>query len=182
MIFTETTLSGSYVIDLNPLQDERGWFIRTYCKEEFQKINHTKEWVQVNHSFTKQKGCIRGLHFQMSPFAEVKLVRCIAGALFDVIVDIRKNSPTFLKWFSIELSAANKKMIYIPKGFAHGFQTLTNDTELIYHHSEFYNPSVEAGIKYDEPRLEIEWKLPVTIISDRDKKYNFLTEEFQGIS
>ncbi len=181
MTLTETILKGSYVIDLNPFIDDRGWFARTYCEQEFQQIGHTKNWVQMNHSFTKQKGSIRGLHYQMPPFAEIKLVRCIAGCVYDVIVDIRKNSPTFLKWFAVELSAANKKMIYIPEGFAHGFQTLTDDAELIYHHSEFYKPGVEAGIKYDDPRLNIEWKLEVTNISERDKQHNFLTEEFKGI-
>lgn len=181
MNFTETKLKGSYVVDLKPFKDERGWFARTYCEQEFQQIGHTKNWVQLNHSFTKQKGSIRGMHFQMPPFAEIKMVRCIAGAVFDVIVDIRKNSPTFLQWFGVELSAANKKMIYIPEGFAHGFQTLTDDAELIYHHSEFYKPGVEGGLKYDDQKLNIEWKLPITNISERDKKHNYLTKEFTGI-
>ena len=113
MDFKETILKGSFVIDLKPYEDERGWFARTFCKDEFAKIGHTKEWVQMNHSFTKQQGTIRGMHYQLPPFSETKLVRCIAGAVFDVIVDIRKNSPTFLQWVGIELSATNKKMIYI---------------------------------------------------------------------
>jgi dTDP-4-dehydrorhamnose 3,5-epimerase len=181
MIFTETNLKGSFVIDLTPFQDERGWFARTFCKEEFINIGHTKEWVQMNHSFTKQQGTIRGMHYQLPPFSEIKMVRCIAGAVFDVIVDIRKKSPTFLQWFGVELSATNKKMIYIPEGFAHGFQTLTDDAELIYHHSEFYKSNVENGIKYDEPKVNIDWKLDVTNISERDKQHNFLTEDFIGI-
>jgi len=181
MIFTETILKGSFVIDLKPFQDNRGWFARTFCKEEFAKIGHTKEWVQMNHSFTKQQGTIRGMHYQLPPFSEIKMVRCIAGAVFDVIVDIRKKSPTFLQWFGVELSATNKKMIYIPEGFAHGFQTLTDDAELIYHHSEFYKSNVENGIKYDEPKVNIDWKLDVTNISERDKQHNFLTEDFIGI-
>ena len=143
MIFTATELVGSYVIDLQPIEDERGWFARTYCKNEFGKIGHTKDWVQLNHSFTKQIGSIRGMHFQLAPFSEIKLVRCIAGAVYDVIIDLRKNSPTFFKYFGVELSASNKKMIYIPEGFAHGFQALTDDCELIYHHSQFYTPGVE---------------------------------------
>ena len=181
MTFKETILKGSFVIDLTPFQDKRGWFARIYCKEEFAKIGHTKEWVQMNHSFTKQQGTIRGMHYQLPPFSEIKLVRCIAGAVFDVIVDIRKNSPTFLQWFGIELSANNKKMIYIPEGFAHGFQTLTDDAELIYHHSEFYKPNVEGGIKHTEPKVNIDWKLDVTNISERDKEHNFLKEDFEGI-
>ena len=181
MIFTETKLKGNYIIDLNPLEDERGWFARTYCKEEFSKIGHVKEWVQLNHSFTKKIGTIRGMHFQMPPYKEIKLVRCIAGAVFDVVVDIRNQSSTFLHWFGIELSANNKKMMYIPEGFAHGFQTLTNDAELIYHHSEYYKPGVEDGLKYDDPKLNIDWKLEVTNISERDKQHNFLTEDFIGV-
>ncbi|MFY7965265.1 MAG: dTDP-4-dehydrorhamnose 3,5-epimerase [Chitinophagaceae bacterium] len=181
MTFTETKLQGSYVVELTPIVDERGWFARTFCKDEFAKIGHTKEWVQMNHSFTKDKGTIRGMHYQLPPFTEIKMVRCIAGAVFDVIVDIRKTSPTFLHWFGVELSATNKKMIYIPKGFAHGFQTLTNDAELIYHHSEFYKPGVEAGIKYNEPRVSIDWKLALTIISERDKQHKFLEEDFIGV-
>ena len=181
MIFNETIIKGSFVIDFTPFQDERGWFARTFCKEEFKKIGHTKEWVQMNHSFTKQQGTIRGMHYQLPPFSEIKMVRCIAGAVFDVIVDIRKDSPTFLQWFGIELSAANKKMIYIPEGFAHGFQALTDDAELIYHHSEFYKSNIESGIKYDEPKVNIGWKLELTNISERDKQHNFLTEDFIGI-
>ena len=181
MILTETKLNGSQIVELNHFVDERGWFARTFCKDEFAKIGHTKEWVQMNHSFTKQKGTIRGMHYQLPPFSEIKMVRCIAGAVFDVIVDIRKDSSTFLEWFGVELSSANKKMIYIPEGFAHGFQTLTDDTELIYHHSEFYKPGVEAGIKYDEPLVNIDWKLKLTSISERDKQHSFLTDNFIGV-
>lgn len=181
MTFKETILKGSFVIDVTPFEDERGWFARTFCKDEFVKIGHTKEWLQMNHSFTKQQGTIRGMHYQLPPFSEIKMVRCIAGAVFDVIIDIRKNSPTFLQWFGVELSSTNKKMIYIPEGFAHGFQTLTDDAELIYHHSEFYKPNVESGIKYDEPSVNINWKLEVTNISERDKQHNFLTADFKGI-
>ncbi|MFY8127766.1 MAG: dTDP-4-dehydrorhamnose 3,5-epimerase [Chitinophagaceae bacterium] len=181
MKFTETILKGSYVIDLNPFEDERGWFARTYCEQEFKKIGHLKKWVQLNHSFTKLKGSIRGMHYQLPPFSEIKLVRCIAGAVYDVIVDIRKNSPTFLNWFGVELSASNKKMIYIPEGFAHGFQTLSNDAELIYHHSEFYTPGVEGGLKFDDPNLKIEWPLDITNISERDKQHQLINEDFKGV-
>ena len=181
MIFTETKLQGSYVIGLKPFTDERGWFARTYCKNEFAGIGHDAEWVQLNHSFTKQKGAIRGLHYQLPPFSEIKLVRCIAGAVFDVIIDLRADSPTFLQWFGTELSAANKQMMYIPAGFAHGFQTLSDDTELIYHHSQFYEPGVEGGISYDDPKLKIEWPLELTTISEKDMQHPFLDDNFRGI-
>ena len=181
MIFTATTLKGSYVIGLEPFSDDRGWFARTYCKNEFAAIGHSAEWVQLNHSFTNKAGTIRGMHYQLPPFNEIKLVRCIAGAVYDVIIDLRKDSPAFLQWFGTELSAANKKMIYIPEGFAHGFQSLTDDCELVYHHSQFYTPGVEGGIKYDDPKLNIEWPLPVSNISERDKGHSYLDENFNGL-
>ncbi len=159
MKFTSTGLAGSYHIDIFPVEDERGWFVRTFCKNEFAEIGHKKEWLQINHSFTYEAGTIRGMHFQKPPFSEIKLIRCIAGKIFDVVVDLQKNSATFLKWFGAELSAENKKMIYIPEGFAHGFQTLTNDCQLIYNHSEYYKPGVEGGIKYDDAAIDIAWPL-----------------------
>jgi dTDP-4-dehydrorhamnose 3,5-epimerase len=168
-------------VDLQPFVDERGWFARTYCKNEFSSIGHDAEWVQLNHSFTKLAGTVRGMHYQLPPFEEIKLVRCIAGAVFDVVVDIRKDSPSFGQWFGTELSAANKRMIYIPRGFAHGFQTLSDDAELLYHHSQFYTPGVEGGIKYNEPKLNIEWPLPLTNISERDNQHPLLDENFKGI-
>ncbi len=181
MIFTETILKGSYVIELNAFTDERGWFARTYCKNEFSTIGHYDEWVQMNHSFTKNKGTIRGMHFQLPPFSEIKLVRCIAGAVYDVIIDLRKDSATFLQWFGAELSAQNKKMIYIPQGFAHGFQALSDDCELIYHHSQFYTTGAEGGIKYNDLKMNINWPLAVTNISERDNQHPLLDENFKGI-
>lgn len=181
MIFNPTPLVGSYIIDLEPRSDERGWFARYYCKEEFEKIGHTKEWVQMNHSFTNKKGSIRGMHFQVQPFREIKMLRCIAGSVYDVIIDLRKDSATFLQWMGVELSATNKKMLYIPEGFAHGFQCLEDDCELIYHHSEFYKPGAEAGIRYNDPFINIKWPLPLTVISSRDEEHPYLTEQFKGI-
>jgi dTDP-4-dehydrorhamnose 3,5-epimerase len=181
MIFTPTSLAGSYVIDLEPRSDERGWFARYYCKEEFHKIGHTKEWVQMNHSVTNKKGSIRGMHFQVHPYKEIKMLRCIAGSVYDVIIDLRKDSETFLQWTGVELSAANKKMLYIPEGFAHGFQCLEDNCELTYHHSEFYQPGAEAGMRYNDPLVNIEWPLPLTIISPRDEEHHFLNENFKGI-
>jgi len=137
--------------------------------------------LQMNHSFTKDKGAIRGMHYQLPPFSEIKMVRCIAGAVFDVIIDLQKDSPTFLQWVGTELSAQNKKMLYIPEGFAHGFQTLGNDCELIYHHSQFYTPGAEGGIKFDDPKININWPLAVTNISERDSRHPLLDENFKGL-
>lgn len=181
MTFTPTTLAGSYVVELDTFSDDRGWFTRFYCKNEFATIGHQQEWVQMNHSFTTKKGTVRGMHYQLPPFREIKMVRCIAGAILDVIVDIRTGSPTFLQCTRVELSAKNKKALYIPEGFAHGFQALTNECELIYHHSQFYTPGAEGGIRFDDPMINITWPLPVTLISDRDANHPYLTEQFKGI-
>lgn len=181
MIFSETGLPGSFVVTLTPTGDSRGWFSRTYCKKEFAAIGHTKEWVQMNQSFTLKKGTVRGMHFQLNPHQEIKLVRCIAGSIYDVIVDLRKDSPTFLKWFGAELSAVNKKMMYVPEGFAHGFQTLEDNVELVYSHSEYYTPAAEAGIMYNDNLIDIKWPLPVAELSERDKRYLSLERSFKGI-
>jgi len=181
MIFVPTSLKGSYVVELQPFQDKRGWFARFYCKDEFRQIGHDREWVQLNHSVTYRKGALRGMHFQYPPFKEIKMVRCISGRVFDVIIDLRKNSETFLQWYGVELSANNKKMIYIPEGFAHGFQCLSENCELIYHHSELYTPNAESGIRYDDPRINIEWPLPVTELSQRDESHPYLDGNFKGI-
>ena len=181
MIFTPTALQGSYIIDVNPFADERGWFARFYSKNEFKKIGYNKEWVQLNHSFTNKKGTIRGMHYQKSPYSEIKMIKCISGSVFDVIIDLRERSPSFLEWFGITLSAENKKMLYVPEGFAHGFQCLENKCELIYHHSEFYTPEAEAAIRFDDPKINIDWPLPVTTLSPRDKNHPYLDENFKGI-
>ncbi len=181
MIFTETILKGSYEITLTPHGDNRGWFARTYCKKEFEQIGHQQEWVQLNHSYSAQKGTVRGMHFQNPPYAEIKMLRCIAGAVYDVIIDLRKDSATFLKWFGTELSAQNKKMLYIPAGFAHGFQTLTNDAELIYHHTEFYTPAAEAGIMYNDKTINIQWPLAIAEISERDTNHPLIDSTFKGL-
>ena len=181
MIFTPTEMAGSFVIDVDPFTDERGWFARFYCKNEFKKIGHSKEWVQLNHSSTNKRGTIRGMHFQNRPFSEIKMVKCIAGSIYDVIIDLRNGSSTFLHWFGIILSAENKKMLYIPEGFAHGFQCLEDKCELIYHHSEFYTPEAEAGIPFDDPKINIQWPLPTTNLSVRDRNHPYLNENFNGI-
>ncbi|HEV2478727.1 MAG TPA: dTDP-4-dehydrorhamnose 3,5-epimerase [Puia sp.] len=181
MIFNTTPLAGAWLIDLEPFSDQRGWFARYYCKDEFEEIGHSKEWVQLNHSVSYARGTLRGMHFQHPPYREIKMVRCIAGAIFDVIIDLRGDSPTFLQWFGAELSAANRRMLYIPEGFAHGFQTLEPDTELLYHHTEFYTPGAEGGYRYDDPAFSIAWHLPVTAISDRDLEHPLIDKNFKGI-
>lgn len=181
MKFTETPLKGCFIIEPDIVEDRRGWFVRTFCKTEFEQVGHSKEWLQLNHSLTYKQGSIRGMHYQVFPFSEIKLVRCIAGKIVDVVVDVRRNSSTFLQWFGVELSAENKKMIYIPEGFAHGFQTLTNNCELIYHHTAMYTPGFEGGLMYDDKMINIQWKIPVTEISDRDRQHKYLDENFKGI-
>lgn len=181
MIFTPTPLAGSFIIEPTVFTDGRGWFARFYCKNDFKEIGHQKEWVQLNHSVSYQKGAIRGMHYQVQPFREIKMVKCVGGAVYDVIIDLRKGSPTFLKWFAHELSADNRKMLFIPEGFAHGFQCLEDNCELIYHHTEFYTPGSEGGIRYDDPRVNIEWPLVPTILSERDKSHPYLDENFKGI-
>lgn len=180
MMFEETLLNGSFNITLSKSGDSRGWFARSYCANEFKKAGLNTNWVQSNHSFSSQKGTVRGMHYQAPPYGEVKLVRCIAGAVYDVIVDLRKDSPTFLKWFGIELSAANMQMLYIPVGFAHGFQTLSESAELLYQHSEFYSPEAEDGLRYSDELLSIQWPLSVSNISERDLKHPLLSSTFKG--
>ena len=181
MIFSKTEIEGVYVIELEPFQDERGFFSRIFCEKEFGQAGLVSDFVQVNHSTSRYKGTIRGLHFQLPPHSEVKVLRCVRGSLYDVIVDIRKNSLTFLEHFKIELSESNHRMLYIPTGFAHGFQTLSDNTSLIYFHSDFYHPSAEKGLKYNDPRLSIEWPLPVSQISKKDQEHNYLSQDYQGI-
>ncbi len=181
MKFIEQPLAGVYIIELNLLSDERGSFARTFCKNELAQIGHHKEFVQLNQSWNTKKGTIRGMHFQTPPYKEIKLIRCVKGAVMDIIVDIRTNSPTFLKHFAVELTEDNKKMIYVPEGFAHGFQTLQDDTQLLYHHSEFYVPNSEQGLRYDDPALSLKWPSIVTIISDRDKNHPLIDKNFKGI-
>ena len=182
MEFTATHIEGVYIIGLKKLEDERGLFARTFCKNEFKQIGFDKEFVQFNHSFNKYKGTIRGMHFQQPAYSETKLIRCIQGAVYDVAVDLRTGSATFLQYFGIELSAQNMKSILIPEGFAHGFQTLEDDTALIYHHTQYYTPGADAGVRFDDPALHIDWKLPATMVSEKDKSYKMIDQKFKGIT
>lgn len=171
MIFRQTKLKGAYIIEPEPFQDERGLFARTFCRREFEKIGHAKEFVQFNHSHTVQKGTIRGLHYQLPPHSEIKLIRCVRGGVYDMIVDLRPHSPTFLEYIGIELTDKNMRTIYVPEGFAHGFQTLEKDTDLIYHHTAYYAPEAESGLRFDDPKIGIEWPLPPSVLSEKDKNY-----------
>jgi len=178
---TETPLQAAYVLVPEPIVDRRGKFARVYCRQELEQIGHHKPIVQINHSLTRRKGAIRGMHFQYPPEAEIKIVKCVAGSVYDVIVDLRRNSPTFRKWHSEILSAENMKMMYVPEGFAHGFQTLDANSELLYLHTQFHNPQCEGGVRFDDPTLNISWPLEVTEISVRDGSRPLLSEDFEGI-
>lgn len=169
MIFTKTPLEGAYLIDLDRIGDSRGFFARVYCADEFRAHGLVTSFVQVNTSLSAARGTLRGLHYQRSPRAETKLVRCIRGALWDVILDLRRGSSTFGKWFGAELSAENRRMMYVPKGFAHGFITLTNDVEALYFVDEVYSPEHERGIRWDDPKFRIEWPLEPVELSEKDR-------------
>jgi dTDP-4-dehydrorhamnose 3,5-epimerase len=170
MIFGETPLPGAYVIEIEKHEDERGFFARSWCAREFSSRGLDSRLVQCNISFNERKGTLRGLHYQVPPKGEVKLVRCTRGALYDVIVDLRAESPTFLKWFGVELAATNYRMLYIPKRFAHGFQTLVDGTEIFYQMSEFYEPTAARSIRWNDPKLAISWPAPEPIISRKDNE------------
>jgi dTDP-4-dehydrorhamnose 3,5-epimerase len=181
MKFEETNFSGLYLVKPNVLGDSRGWFMRTYSTDLFTENIHniSTNWVQMNHSFSKEKGTWRGFHFQNSPYQEAKLIRCIRGKVLDCALDLRSGSKTFLEIFETELSSENKNMVYIPKGFAHGFLTLEENSELIYHHDEYYHPEFESGINFKDPLIKFD--ICPQFISDRDKLHELLTVEFKGI-
>ena len=174
MIFKETKLKGNYLINLELKEDERGFFARYYCENEFNSFGLKTNWVQINNSMSKEAGTLRGLHYQRPPNAEAKLIRCLKGSIWDVVVDLRNGSDTFGKWFGAELSAVNRKMMYVPEGFAHGFQTLTDNVELIYCHSKPYNNTVEAGLNPLDPELKIEWPNTITEISKKDSNHKHI--------
>ena len=169
MFFIETKLKGSFIIELERLEDERGFFARSFCQREFEKHGLNPRIVQCNVSFNKKKSTLRGMHYQVVPHEEAKLVSCIRGAIYDVIIDLRPNSPTYCQWFAVELSAENYKMLYIPEGFAHGFQTLEDNTVVFYQMSEFYHPECARGVRWDDSAFGIDWPLLNPILSDRDR-------------
>ncbi len=182
MIIQSTPLSGLVVVTNTAHSDGRGTFSRLYCQRELKEILGSREIVQINRSTTTALGALRGLHYQSPPFAEMKLVRCLRGRVWDVAVDIRRKSPTFLRWHGVELTEGNGRMVVIPEGFAHGFQLLAPNSELLYLHTEAYNADAEAGLRYNDPALGISWPLPVTDISERDQRAHLINLEFQGIA
>ena len=171
MIFTETRLQGAVVVDLEPIADGRGFFARSWCRKEFEKNGLNTDLAQCNLSFNHRKGTVRGMHFQLAPYREVKLVRCIRGAIYDVIIDLRKDSVTFKSWIGVELSADNRTMLYVPEGFAHGYQTLVDNSEVFYQTTQFYHPDAERGCRWNDPAFGIQWPLEVTQISHKDTNY-----------
>jgi dTDP-4-dehydrorhamnose 3,5-epimerase len=178
----DTRIAGLKVLQRKPLGDRRGYLERLFCNEELQALAPDKPIAQINHTLTASRGTVRGLHYQRPPYAEIKFVSCLRGEVFDVAVDLRKNSPTFLQWHAEVLSAANHKTLVIPEGFAHGFQTIADDCEMLYFHTAPYQASAEAGMNALDPQLAIEWPLNVGVamLSDRDRSHPMLTKEFKG--
>jgi len=171
MKFTEIKLKGAFIITPDLLEDERGFFARTFCMREFEEHDLNSGLVQCNISFNKKKGTLRGMHYQADPHAEVKLVRCTSGAICDIIIDLRAESPTFKQWFAAELSEKNHQMLYVPEGFAHGYQTLEEQSEVFYQVSAFYNPASERGVRWNDPAFGIKWPLPAGVVSKKDESY-----------
>ena len=171
MVFTETKLKGAYIIDLERREDSRGFFARAFCQKEFAAHGLKPTIAQANIAHNIRKGTMRGMHFQFPPAAETKLVRCTRGAILDIIVDLRPESPTYLQHVAVELNEENQRALYVPERFAHGYQVLVDNTDTSYQVGEFYTPSAESGLLHDDPRLGLEWPLPITAISDKDQKF-----------
>lgn len=171
MKFLPTPLAGAYIVELAPIEDERGFFARSFCQDEFRQHGLDPAVAQCNVSFNRRRGTLRGLHYQAAPRAEAKLVRCTRGAIWDVIVDLRKGVPTARRWHAEELTADNRRALYIPAGFAHGFQTLVDDSEVLYQMSEFYHPESARGVRWDDPTLAIRWPLADPVMSPRDRAF-----------
>jgi dTDP-4-dehydrorhamnose 3,5-epimerase len=171
MIFTNGSLEGAYIIDLQKHGDSRGFFARTYCQREFAEHGLATDMVQTNMSFSAEQGTLRGLHYQLPPHEEAKLMRCTQGAVYDVTVDVRPDSPTFMQWMGVELTAENRRIVYVPEGCAHGFLTLIDDTEVSYQVSAFYTPGVERGIRFNDPAFAIEWPTELRVVSDKDRSW-----------
>jgi dTDP-4-dehydrorhamnose 3,5-epimerase len=169
MIFTETPIKGAYLVDLERRGDDRGFFARFFCEREFGAQGLATRFVQINNSLTAQRGTLRGMHYQLAPKAETKVVRCVRGSLHDVVLDLRPGSPTFGRSFGAELSAENRRMMYVPKGCAHGFVTLTDDAEAVYLVDEFYSPEHERGVRWNDPRFSIPWPIEPRVLSDKDR-------------
>lgn len=180
--FISTPLAGLALVQRKVIEDHRGFLSRFYCAEEFRESGFCRPIAQINQTLTRSRGAVRGMHFQYPPYAEAKLVSCLRGEIFDVAVDLRRDSPTFLHWHGVILSAKNRQSLLIPEGFAHGFQTLTEDCELIYLHTEAYHPEAEGALNFADSKLGIVWPLVTTEISDRDMNHKLIDQDFQGIS
>lgn len=181
MIFTETKLKGAFVIDIERREDSRGFFARAFCQHEFEAHGLKPTIAQANIAFNHKKGTLRGMHFQFPPAPETKLVRATRGAILDIIVDLRPESPTYLQHVAVELSEGNSRALYVPERFAHGYQVLRNSTETSYQVGEFYTPGTEGGLMYNDRRLGLQWPLPVTVISDKDRVWKTLDEQGEEI-
>lgn len=171
MVFTELPLKGAHLIELKRIDDDRGFFARAFCCREFEEHALNPKLVQCNISFNPQAGTLRGMHYQLQPYCEVKVVRCTRGAIYDVIIDLRRESPTYSKWFGVELTAENRRMLYVPEGFAHGYLTLVPESEVFYQVSEFYAPNSERGIRWDDPAFDIRWPITPRLISQKDRAH-----------
>ena len=172
MLFTETKLTGAYIIDIQKLEDNRGFFARSWCQKEFEVHDLTSRLVQANVSLTERRGMIRGMHYQVAPYEEAKLIRCTKGAIYDVIIDLRPNSTTYMQWIGVELTADNYRMLFAPEGCAHGFQTMRDNTEVFYHASQFYQPSAERGVRWNDTIFGIEWpEVEYCILSTKDQNW-----------
>ncbi len=181
MRLLKTPIADLMVAETDYIGDHRGAFARLFCAAELAMALGERRIVQINHSRTSQPGAIRGMHFQHAPAAEMKMVRCLKGRVFDVAVDLRAASATFLQWYAVELSEDNARMLVIPEGFAHGFQVLEPESELLYLHTAFYTPALEGGVRYDDPQLSIDWPLSITDISARDQAHTLINDEFSGV-
>ena len=177
MIFTETKLKGAFIIDIEPREDSRGFFARAFCQHEFEAHGLKPVIAQANVAFNKKRGTLRGMHFQLPPVAETKLLRCTRGGILDIIVDLRPESPTYLQHIAVDLNEDNSRALYVPERFAHGYQVLRDNTETSYQVGEFYAPGSEGGLFYNDPRLALPWPLPVAVISEKDQQWKLLDEQ-----
>ena len=177
MRFHETEIPGAFVVELEPRRDERGSFVRTFCREEFGRHGLEVDFVQGNAGFSARAGTLRGLHYQLPPHEEAKTIRCTRGAAFDVVVDLRPGSPAYLRWFGVELRQGEPRLVYVPRGCAHGYLTLEDETEIVYQTSAFYAPEAERGVHYADPTIGIRWPAPIAVISDRDRAWPPLRPE-----
>jgi len=182
MKLIETGIGGAWIIETDSIQDSRGGFSRLFCSRELQSLFGSRKIVQINHSITRDVGAIRGLHYQKAPHAELKIVRCLKGRVFDVAVDLRQDSPTFLKWNAVELTPENNLAYLIPEGCAHGFQVLEENSQLLYLHTAFYTPESEVAVRFNDPLIAVNWPLSPTCISAKDKSHPLLNEVFEGVT